>query len=66
MAGALPDAPVPGHPGSLAGGGELGALVRAKDWSATPQPARCAAPRRPATVGPAPSTPRLVVGSSAP
>ena len=36
MAGALLDSPVPGHPGSLASGGELGALVRAKDWSATP------------------------------
>jgi len=36
MAGALRGSPVPSHPGFLAGGGELGALVRAKDWSATP------------------------------
>ena len=36
MAGALRGSPVPSRPGFLAGGGELGALVRAKDWSATP------------------------------
>ena len=36
MTPASPPASTDGQPGFLAGGGEMGALIRAHDWAATP------------------------------